>query len=120
MGIMSLNFLSKDKNGDETVLSSPDTEFGSGPDGAALALAGIPSAAGGAATAEAPGSANAAMLRLGQLIRPGASSTDDEEESNLSLPLIGHLSLPRQLRILLVAFGGGILLTILAMWQTPT
>ena len=123
MGIMSLNFLSKGKNEDETVLSSPDTEFAAGSAGGALALAGggiLGAAAAGSAGADAAsGSANDAMRRLGHLVRPGsgAAGADDEEESNLSLPLIGHLSLPRQLRILLVAFGGGILLTILAMWQ---
>ncbi len=112
MGIMSLNFLSKGRNADETVLASPDTEFG--PE---LAL---DSASGpGGTLPPAHGSAGEAMLRLGHAIRrrAPAADEDDDEDSSLRLPLIGHLSLPRQLRILLVAFGAGILLTILAMWQ---
>ena len=112
MGIMSLNFLSKGRSEDETVLSSPDTEFG-----ADIALAGAADGmSGGAALAPQHGSAGEAMLRLGHAIRRRAPAAD-EEEDKLRLPLIGHLSLSRQLRILLVAFGAGILLTILAMWQ---
>ncbi|MFC3459594.1 MULTISPECIES: methyl-accepting chemotaxis protein [Massilia] len=111
MGIMSLNFLSKGRSADETVLASPDTEFG--PE---LALASPPGSAG--TLAPGHGSAGEAMLRLGHAIRGRAPAADeDDEDSSLRLPLIGHLSLPRQLRILLVAFGAGILLTILAMWQ---
>lgn len=108
MGIMSLNFLSKGRSADETVLASPDTEFG--PD---LAVAASMPAAG----APPHGSAGEAMLRLGHAIRRRAPVEEDDEDSRLRLPLIGHLSLPRQLRILLVAFAVGILLTILAMWQ---
>ena len=112
MGIMSLNFLSKGRDTDETVLASPDTEFG-----ADIALAGSSDGTGGvAALAPQHGSAGEAMLRLGHAIRRRAPAADEEEES-LRLPLIGHLSLSRQLRILLVSFGVGILLTILAMWQ---
>ena len=111
MGIMSLNFLSKGRSADETVLASPDTEFG--PD---LALA--PPSGPAGALPPGHGSAGEAMLRLGHAIRRRAPGADeDDEDSSLRLPLIGHLSLPRQLRILLVAFGAGILLTILAMWQ---
>ncbi len=110
MGIasrMSLNFLQNGKNGkggNDTVLASPDTRFG------ADVLIEAPAAG---------GSAEEAMLRLGNVMRrrAPASADDNGEEENLSLPLIGHLSLPRQLRILLAAFVAGILLTILAMWQ---
>jgi twitching motility protein PilJ len=115
MGIaskMSLNFLAKGKMDDDTVLSSPDTRFGP-------SVFGIPGEGAGAPPAPSPsGSADEAMLRLGNLVRRRApAAAEDEEEDNLSLPLIGHLSLPRQLRILLVAFAAGILLTILGMWQ---
>ena len=117
MGIaskMSLNFLPKGKGDNDTVLASPDTCFGGDllPEGHAFASA-------GAAAAPAGGSAEEAMLRLGNVMRRRAPAAADEseDEENLSLPLIGHLSLPRQLRILLAAFGAGILLTILGMWQ---
>jgi len=134
---LSMNFLPKDKDDASTVLASPDTQFGVGaaPGGgasAAIPAAAIPAAAGGAAasaafsaaasaasTAGATGSADSAALRLGNLSRrkqraaAAAASADDD----LRLPLIGHLSLPRQLRILLIAFVIGILLTILSLWQ---
>ncbi|MGX4642028.1 methyl-accepting chemotaxis protein [Massilia sp. SYSU DXS3249] len=121
MGIaskMSLNFLSKGKMEEDTVLSSPDTRFGPG----LHAIAGGAGAAGSAADAPAAaptgGSAEEAMLRLGSVMRRRAPAAAEElEEDNLSLPLIGHLSLPRQLRILLAAFVAGILLTILGLWQ---
>ena len=98
MGIaskMSLNFFPKGKSDNDTVLASPDTRFGADV---------LPEAA--AAPAAAGGSAEEAMLRLGNVMqrRAPAAADDVEDEDNLSLPLIGHLSLPRQLRILLVAF----------------
>ena len=113
MGIaskMSLNFLpnGKTRKGDnDTVLASPDTRFGADV---------LPEAH---AAAPAGGSAEEAMLRLGNVMRRRApvAAEEGEDEENLSLPLIGHLSLPRQLRLLLVAFAAGILLTILGMWQ---
>ena len=114
MGIaskMSLNFFPTRKGDNDTVLASPDTRFGADV---------LPEAhASGATLAPAGGSAEEAMLRLGNVMRRRAPAAADEseDEENLSLPLIGHLSLPRQLRILLAAFGAGILLTILAMWQ---
>ncbi|MGJ9417021.1 methyl-accepting chemotaxis protein [Massilia sp. CMS3.1] len=111
MGIaskMSLNFLPKGKGDNDTVLASPDTRFGV--DVMQDVMPPPPSPG---------GSADEAMLRLGSVMRrrAPAAADDTEDEDNLSLPLIGHLSLPRQLRILLVAFAVGILLTILAMWQ---
>ena len=118
MGIaskMSLNFLPKGKGDNDTVLASPDTRFG-----ADVLADAVP---GGVEPAPAGGSAEEAMQRLGNVMRrppaaaPSAMAEDDDEDDKLSLPLIGHLSLPRQLRILLAAFGAGILLTILAMWQ---
>jgi twitching motility protein PilJ len=113
---LSMNFFPKDGGGDAqapgTVLASPDTQFGAGT---------MPA---GPVSGTAPtGSADDAALRLGQLARrkrrhaeeaaTGAAGGDDD----LRLPLIGHLSLPRQLRILLVAFGIGILLTLLSLWR---
>jgi twitching motility protein PilJ len=119
---LTMNFFPKDGGGkaqardDEpvgTVLASPDTEFG----------AGMTPAAAGAGAALPAGSADDAALRLGHLTRrkqrnaaaaaAAAAGIDDE----LRLPLIGHLSLPRQLRILLVASIIGILLTLLSLWR---
>jgi twitching motility protein PilJ len=106
---LSLNFLPKDKDKDDgaTVLASPDTQFGIG----LMPAAGVAGAAGS--------SADDAALRLGNLAgrkqRAAAAAGDVEED--LRLPLIGHLSLPRQLRILLVAVAIGILVTILSLWR---
>ena len=105
---LTTNFFAREGADDDTVLSSPDTQFGPGV---------------GAATAAAPaapmgGSAEAAARRLGNIRhRKGAPAEDAPAKDELSLPLIGHLSLPRQLRLLLGAFAAGILLTVLSMWQ---
>jgi twitching motility protein PilJ len=57
-----------------------------------------------------------APLRIGSIM--GRKRTqDDDAELDTPLPLIGHLSLPRQLRILLMVLGAGILLTVLALWR---
>ena len=66
MGKMSLNFLSRGRMEEDTVLSSPDTRFGPGLLGMPVegAGAGAPSGAGSAA-----GSAEEAMLRLGNVMR---------------------------------------------------
>lgn len=105
---LSMNVFSKDNADDDTVLASPDTQFGPG------VLA--PPSHDGAAH----GSADAAARRLGSTrprkSQPGAGeSAGDVDE--LRLPLIGHLSLSRQLRLVLAAFVAGILLTVLSMWQ---
>ena len=96
-------FANRDKDDGATVLASPDTEFGHG-------LQQAPQAQ----PADQP-----APLRLGSVMRarPGLESSTQDETDELALPLIGHLSLPRQLRILLIAFVVGILLTLLALWQ---
>ena len=112
MGIaskMGLNFFPKTKGENDTVLASPDTRFG------ADLMPDMPPAF----STSTAGSAEEAMLRLGNVMRRRAPSAADDSEAgdNLSLPLIGHLSLPRQLRLLLVAFAAGMSLTILGMWQ---
>jgi twitching motility protein PilJ len=122
---LTLDFLAKDKDGvadGNTVLASPDTQFG-------VPSMAMPAAAAAAAAPTEPapaarkaGSARTAALRLASLLRrrraepaaePGVAVPDDD----LRLPLIGHLSLPRQLRILLLACVSGILLTILSLWN---
>jgi twitching motility protein PilJ len=128
---LSLNFLAKD-NGDAadedgvTVLASPDTQFnlGAAPARAAAAPA---AAAPDAAAGSASGSANDAVLRLGGLLRrrksaDTAQSPDAAHDmgNDLRLPFIGHLSLPRQLRILMMACAIGFLLTVLALWRNAS
>ena len=120
---LTLNFLAKDKDGADgaTVLASPDTQFGV----PAAAMAPASASAAPASQGAGAGSASAAALRLGGLLRrrrPGPASTPASAsaapfDEDLRLPLIGHLSLPRQLRILMLACGAGILLTILSLWR---
>jgi twitching motility protein PilJ len=115
---LSMNFLPKDKDEGGTVLASPDTQFGVGVMPLAAASAATPAADPGAA---AGGSADEAALRLGNLgrrkKRAAAAADAAGVQDDLRLPLIGHLSLPRQLRILLIAFAVGILLTLLSLWR---
>jgi twitching motility protein PilJ len=121
---LSVNFLPKDKDDGATVLASPDTQFGVGlmPGMAAAgAVDAAPAVALDAATLPQH-SADDAAERLGGV--PGrkqraaaAAATATGADEDLRLPLIGHLSLPRQLRILLVAFAAGILLTIFSLWR---
>jgi twitching motility protein PilJ len=103
---LTTNFFAREGGGDDTVLASPDTQFGPG--------VATPMPAPGVGTTSG-GSAEAAARRLGNIrhTRPGQREDGDD----LRLPLIGHLSLPRQLRLLLAAFAIGILLTVLSMWQ---
>ncbi|MFC0254366.1 methyl-accepting chemotaxis protein [Massilia consociata] len=102
-----MNVFSKDSADVDTALASPDTQFGPG------MLPQQPSNDG------APhGSAEAAARRLGNTRPRKPLAAPPEEGDELRLPLIGHLSLSRQLRLLLVAFAIGILLTVLAMWQS--
>jgi twitching motility protein PilJ len=122
---LSMNFFPKNGGGDAqardgetgTVLASPDTQFGVGTLPAAVPPS-IP--AGPVSGTAATGSADDAALRLGQLARRkqrSAANAAAADDADLRLPLIGHLSLPRQLRLLLVAFAIGILLTLLALWR---
>jgi twitching motility protein PilJ len=108
-----VNFLPKDKDDGATVLASPDTQFGIGLMPAAPAPQPDAPAAPG-------GSADDAAQRLGNLAgrkqRAAAAAATNADE-DLRLPLIGHLSLPRQLRILLAAFAIGILVTIFSLWR---
>jgi twitching motility protein PilJ len=110
---LSVNFLPKDKDDGATVLASPDTQFGVGV---------MPAAAGIADPAPSSGSADEAAERLGNLAgrkqrAAAAAAATGSDDEDLRLPLIGHLSLPRQLRILLVAFAVGILVTIFSLWR---
>jgi twitching motility protein PilJ len=106
-----VNFLPKDKDDGATVLASPDTQFGVG----LMPAAGVAGAAGS--------SADDAALRLGNLAgrkqraAAAAAAAAGGVEEDLRLPLIGHLSLPRQLRLLLIAVAIGILVTILSLWR---
>ncbi|MCS0595720.1 methyl-accepting chemotaxis protein [Massilia agri] len=95
-----MNVFSKEDADEDTILSAPDTQFGPGP------------SAGG----QAHGSAEAAARRLGNMRHRKPQIVADEDE-NLRLPLIGHMPLARQLRLVLVAFVAGILLTVTSMWQ---
>jgi twitching motility protein PilJ len=124
---LTLDFLAKDKDGvadGNTVLASPDTQFGvpsmampaplpplrSHEPAPAATKAGF-----GQDRRAAPRPACCGRKRAEPAAAPAAVPDDD-----LRLPLIGHLSLPRQLRILLLAFVIGILLTILSLWRMPT
>jgi len=94
---LSGNFAPKAALGGGTVLSSPDTEFGADPTTAAFR----------ALNPGAPAPSAPAPVKL-------------EDSGELRLPLIGHLSLPRQLRVLLAAIGVGIVVTIFALWQNAS
>ena len=114
---LSTDFFSAGEEG-ATVLASPDTQFGIGvlPEPAAAA----PAPAAGqfgrrCRPAPRPPGRQQAPRRRAQG-RQGRGSDDED----LRLPLIGHLSLPRQLRILLIAFSAGILLTLLSLWRHST
>ncbi len=118
---LSMNFLPKDKGDGSTVLASPDTQFGIGT--MSTVAAASPAMAPDAAAVPAGGSADDAALRLGNLTRrkqraaAAARANGAGADEALRLPLIGHLSLPRQLRILLVAFTIGVLVTLLSLWR---
>ncbi|MFL6674085.1 MAG: methyl-accepting chemotaxis protein [Massilia sp.] len=105
----SIGFSSRDAGVGDTVMASPDTRFGSD------LLAGSPAPA-------AINSADDAALRLGDagnVVRrkQRAAAAAARAAADLRLPLIGHMSLPRQLRILLVAAVIGTGLAVLALWQ---
>jgi len=129
----SLGFGSK--GGDENlgVLAAPDTEFGpelteadAAPhDEAAhapMAPAPVPAASssplldiGGPPTESAPEEGSA--LGLGSLMGGKSVAVSDDGAAEWELPMIGHLSLPRQLRILFMVFGVAILITVFALWR---
>ncbi len=100
---LSMNVFSKADADDDGVLTAPDTQFGPGPGQAA-------------SDGQPHGSAEAAARRLGNTRARRPQIVADEDE-NLRLPLIGHMPLARQLRLVLVAFVAGIVLTVTAMWQ---
>jgi twitching motility protein PilJ len=104
---MAMGFSTKGKELDDTVLASPDTQFGPGVLAAAPPIPAAPPPI---------QSADEAALRLGNFgnvvrRKQRAAEAAASEDADLRLPLIGHLSLPRQLRLLLVAAVVGIALT---------
>ena len=117
------------KGGDDNVgvLAAPDTEFG--PDvGAGDDLS---SAATSAPAPYAPYDAPPAAYANGgfgdtvsapsdSADAPGLGRSDvalgDDGDDDIKLPFIGHLSLPRQLRILFIVFGVSVLVTVVALW----
>jgi len=105
---LSFNPFAKDEADDDTILSAPDTQFGPG---VLPQQPQLPSHDGAV-----HGSADAAARRLGNT-RPRKPLAVTPGDDDLRLPLIGHLSLSRQLRLVLAAFVAGILLTVLSMWQ---
>ncbi len=113
MGLFDVvsSVLSRIRGGKGESVPSPDTEFGSVPDAADLEFKDVP---GGFAP---PVEETSAPLRLGSAIGNRGGKAADEAESDYRLPWIGHLSLARQLRILLVVFGAGVVLSVFALWQ---
>ncbi|RZA35137.1 MAG: methyl-accepting chemotaxis protein [Lysobacteraceae bacterium] len=109
---LSINVFSKDSADDDTMLASPDTQFGAGVLPPQLQQPQPQPSHDGMLH----GSADAAARRLGNT-RPRKPLNGSGEGDDLRLPLIGHLSLSRQLRLVLAAFVAGILLTVLSMWQ---
>ncbi|WP_229458182.1 methyl-accepting chemotaxis protein [Massilia glaciei] len=100
MGFASkISFFSKNKQG-EGMLDSPDTEFGNAP-----------------AYAEEPGGEAREPLRVEEPEQVQVN-TIDEPESEFQLPFIGHLSLPRQLRILLMVLTASVAVALFALWRT--
>nr|WP_083598615.1 methyl-accepting chemotaxis protein [Massilia sp. CF038] len=115
------------KGGDDSlgVLAAPDTEFGpeltevigeppKHEEAAHAPLLDI----GGPGTESAP-EESASPLGLGSLMGAGKGGNvvPDDAGGEMELPFIGHLSLPRQLRILFMVFGVGILVTVFALWR---
>ncbi|MCC6073351.1 methyl-accepting chemotaxis protein [Massilia sp. GCM10020059] len=96
----------EEKQDGAVAVAGPDTEFG----GEAAAPAPAPEPQPGAPDDASP-------LSIGGAIRRKRGAAPADEAIDNPLPFIGHLSLPRQLRILLMVFGAGILVTILALWR---
>jgi twitching motility protein PilJ len=86
-----------------------DTEFGAPSDTGEMEFQHVQ--AGAAPAVEEP-----APLRLGSAMGGAKQVTVDDIALEFRLPLIGHLTLARQLRILLVLFGFGIVFTGVAAW----
>src|SRR6266571_4523612 len=106
---ISMGFFPKAK---QDAALAADTEFGADPVEPRPQLQAVPSTAPDAAADEA------SPLRLGNIMRRKRGvAAADEAETEVQLPLIGHLSLARQLRILLMVFGAGILVTVFALWR---
>ncbi|QYF91623.1 methyl-accepting chemotaxis protein [Massilia sp. PAMC28688] len=116
------------KGGDDNVgvLAAPDTEFGPELSGeqpspvmeeaAASHAEADPVAAGGDA-APASGTSRFGFGRAAPQDSPAADAPVVADDSNdLVLPFIGHLSLPRQLRILFYTFGASVVVTVAALW----
>ncbi|MBW8897492.1 MAG: methyl-accepting chemotaxis protein, partial [Massilia sp.] len=105
-----MGFFPRGKQEEDVALSSPDTQFG-----AEVATPVVQPLH----PAPAPADDAAGPLSLGNVMRRKRKAAGDEDDqgADLKLPLIGHLSLARQLRILLVAFVAGILMTIVSLWQ---
>lgn len=96
----------EEKQDGAVAVAGPDTEFG------------VESAAPAPAQDAQPGAPDdASPLSIGGAIRRKRAAAPGDEAIDNPLPFIGHLSLPRQLRILLMVFGAGILVTILALWR---
>lgn len=96
----------EEKHDGAVAVAGPDTEFG------------VDSAAPAPVQDAQPGAPDdASPLSIGGAIRRKRAAAPADEDIDNPLPFIGHLSLPRQLRILLMVFGAGILLTILALWR---
>ncbi|WP_426209651.1 methyl-accepting chemotaxis protein [Massilia sp. TWP1-3-3] len=122
------------KGGDDNVgvLAAPDTEFGpelgSGDEPgheAAHGLAHVPAQV--PAPYDAPPAAyanggfgdtvTAPVDEAPSHFGSSAVTLDDDGDSDIKLPFIGELSLPRQLRILFIVFGVSVLVTVLALWM---
>jgi twitching motility protein PilJ len=99
---LSINFAPKALLGGGTVLSSPDSEFGTEPSAANRGL--------NPGLSDAPPAAPLA----------DAAAQGHDDSDGWRLPFIGHLSLPRQLRALLYATAAGIVVTIFALWQNAS
>ncbi|MDP3668225.1 MAG: methyl-accepting chemotaxis protein [Telluria sp.] len=105
---ISLGFFPKNKPAAPQELEGPVTEFGADAESRAQPQAGA-------------AQDDDSSLALGSIMRrKGSGAQASEPQLDFRLPLIGHYSLPRQLRILLGVFGAGILVTILALWQNAS
>ena len=132
MGIaskMTMGLASKAKPEHELAVASPDTEFSPTASATTARLRLEPVAGAAAAFSSAAVDSAAAVptddaaspLSLGGVLRrKRADSAQAHTSEELWLPLIGHLPLARQLRILLVTFVVGILVTIVALRQNSS
>ncbi|MGZ8290465.1 MAG: methyl-accepting chemotaxis protein [Telluria sp.] len=114
----STGVLSDDKHDGAEVVAEHDDAGGlaaAAEPAAAPVVAARPEAQPAESSADA--AADASPLSIGGAIRRKGGAAAAGEDVDNPLPFIGHLSLPRQLRILLMVFGAGILLTIFALWR---